>query len=272
MRIEKALLVFRKDWMEVKRNWQILLPMLFIPLLFSIVLPTLLIILPGGSEPSSTNEMNSLIRALPPHIQRKFIGMSEREIVFYITVAYFFAPFFLIIPVMVSSVIASDSFAGEKERKTIEALLATPLSDSELFLGKVLVSFIPSMAVTISSFIIYSTLINIYSIIALSGRLLLPNLTWLMLILGVAPALAFTSIGLTVLISTRVKGTREAQQISALLIIPIMILLFLQSFGVLVFEPTLVAILILVFGAVAFIIFKSGVRLFKREDILLKMV
>ena len=58
---------------------------------------------------------------------------------------------------MASSVIASDSFAGEKERKTIEALLATPLSDSELFVGKVLVAFIPAVLVTFASFAVYSS-------------------------------------------------------------------------------------------------------------------
>jgi ABC-type Na+ efflux pump permease subunit len=39
---------------------------------------------------------------------------------------------------MVSSVLAADSFAGEKERKTLEALLYTPTTDRELFTAKLL--------------------------------------------------------------------------------------------------------------------------------------
>ena len=39
---------------------------------------------------------------------------------------YLFAPMYLIVPMMVSAVIAADSFVGERERKTLEALLHTP--------------------------------------------------------------------------------------------------------------------------------------------------
>lgn len=46
--------------------------------------------------------------------------------------------------------IATDSFAGGKERNTLEALLATLLRDSELLVGKILVSFVPGMGVIIS--------------------------------------------------------------------------------------------------------------------------
>ena len=60
---------------------------------------------------------------------------------------YFFAPFYLILPLMVASVIAADSFAGEKERKTLEALLYTPTTDGELFLAKMLSAWTPAVAV-----------------------------------------------------------------------------------------------------------------------------
>ena len=69
-------------------------------------------------------------------------------------------PFFLLIPVMASSVIAFDSFPGEKERITIEALLATPLTDEELLFGKMLASFVPAMAVTILFIIAYTVVVD----------------------------------------------------------------------------------------------------------------
>jgi hypothetical protein len=117
---------------------------------------------------------------------------------------------------MASSVIAADSFAGEKERKTIEALLATPISDSELFLGKILVSFIPSMTITVLSFIIYSIVVDSLSSTIFNGRLLLPNLVWILLIFGVAPTVALASIGLTVMISAKVKRLQRSSTKSAL--------------------------------------------------------
>ncbi|MEM2950478.1 MAG: ABC transporter permease subunit, partial [Nitrososphaeria archaeon] len=220
MRLDKVVLVFKKDWIEVRRNWQVTLPIIIVPLMISVLLPVLLTTISHitGSSGASLSDFENLIRNMPTHVQERVKIMSEKQAMVYIMALYFFAPFFLIIPLMASSVIASDSFAGEKERKTIEALLATPISDGELFLGKILVSFIPSMTVTIISFVIYSITFDILSYNMFNGELLLPNIDWLLLIFCLAPAIALASIGLTVMISAKVKGFREAQQISAILL------------------------------------------------------
>ena len=149
MRLEKAKLVFRKDWLEIRRNWQVILPIVILPLMISVVLPVALIVISSMVPASETqiSGFDTLIQNLPATVHEQLAGMTEIQVMIYIMALYFFAPFFLIIPLMTSSVIASDSFAGEKERKTIEALLATPISDSELLFGKMLVSFIPSRVI-----------------------------------------------------------------------------------------------------------------------------
>ena len=273
MRFHKAMLVFRKDWREVSRNWQVILPIVVVPIMFSILLPVLIVLIPSlaAMPGSSLGALESMIQNLPKHVQDELVEMTDQQVLVYIMSLYFFAPFFLIIPLMASSVIASDSFAGEKERKTIEALLATPISDSELFLGKILVSFIPSMTVTVFSFLIYSTVVDMASFTILDGRLLLPNIVWIMLIFGVAPTVALASIGLTVMISAKVKGFREAQQISAILVIPILILVFAQISGAIIFGPIMVGALIIAFMALDLLVFLIGIRVFRREEILSKL-
>ena len=273
MKFQMAMLVFRKDWREVSRNWQVILPIVIIPFMFSVLLPIIIVLVPSlaGTLGSSSGSIEEMIKNLPSSIRDQLIGMTPEQILVYVMSLYFLAPFFLIIPLMASSVIASDSFAGEKERKTIEALLATPISDSELFLGKILVSFIPSMLATIVSFIIYSTVIDIVSLAIFNGRLLLPNVVWIMLIFGLAPTIALAGIGLTVIISAKVKGFREAQQISAILLIPILALVFGQVTGAIIFGPTLVAALIGSFVVIDLSVFMIGVRIFKREEILSKL-
>jgi len=267
------MLVFRKDWREVSRNWQVILPIAIIPIFVSVLLPVLIVFIPGlaVTPDSSLGGLEIFIRNLPSHVQQELVGMTDQQVMVYIMALYFFAPFFLIIPLMASSVIASDSFAGEKERKTIEALLATPISDSELLLGKILVSFIPSMIVTVISFSIYSIVVDVAAFSLFNGRLLLPNVVWLMLIFGLAPAIALAGIGVTVIISARVKGFREAQQISAAMVAPILALVFAQFTGALVFGPIVVAVLIALFAIVDLIVFKIGLKLFEREEILSKL-
>ena len=274
MRRDKVLLVFRKDWREVRRNWQVLLPIVIIPAIFCVLLPIIMVLIPdliGTGVGSSVEELASMLKNLPSHAQKKLEGMPGQQVMAYIILLYFFAPFFLIIPLMASSVIASDSFAGEKERKTIEALLATPLSDSELLLGKILVSFIPSMLVTVLSFLIYTTIVDVLTYTLFNGQLWLPNMMWLMLIFGLAPTIALASIGLTVIISARVKGFREAQQISAVLVVPILALVFGQAMGAMIFGPLVIAALIGLLAIIDLLVFKIGVKQFRREEILAKL-
>jgi ABC-2 type transport system permease protein len=273
VRREKVTLVFMKDWREVRRNWQIILPVIAIPVMVSVLIPMVTLLIPVWVDSSMTSfeGFGSLVVGLPDSVQADLVGMTEMQQAIYVMALYFFAPFFLIIPLMASSVIASDSFAGEKERKTIEALLTTPISDGELFLGKVMVSFVPAIAVTIASFGIYSAIIDIISVSVFGGQPLLPNLMWILLIFGVAPTIALAGIGLTVMISTRVKGVREAQQISVILLIPVLSLLFGQASGAIVLGPFVVAALIGLFAIIDIFVFYIGVKLFRREEILSKM-
>jgi ABC-type Na+ efflux pump permease subunit len=179
MNMSKAWLVFKKDWTEIKRNWQVLLPIIIVPIIFSVVLPVLVLGISGTPiEANQSGDFDTLIGILPMDVQAQLADFNPTQIMVYIMVLYFFAPFFLIIPIMASSVLGSDSFAGERERKTIEALLATPLSDSELFMGKVLVSFIPAMLVTFVSFGIYTVLVDALTYSMFNGMLLLPNLNF----------------------------------------------------------------------------------------------
>ena len=55
-----------------------------------------------------------------------------------LVLGYLLSPLLLVIPLMVSAVLAADAFAGEKERRTLDGLLYLPISDRDLFLAKVL--------------------------------------------------------------------------------------------------------------------------------------
>ena len=273
MRFEKALLVFKKDWREIRRNWQVILPVVVVPLMISGVLPVIIAVIPSlfTAQGSSLNGFENLIESLPRHVQEQLFGMTELQVMIFVMAVFFFAPFFLIIPLMASSVISSDSFAGEKERKTIEALLATPISDGELFFGKMLVSFIPSMIITIVSFVTYTLVFDIATYGIFNGMLLLPTIDWILLIFGLAPTVALASIGLTVMISAKVKGFREAQQISVILLIPVLALVFGQASGALVFGSVVILALIGIFAVIDLVVFRVGVKLFRREEILSKL-
>ena len=110
---------------------------------------------------------------------------------------------FLIMPLMFASTIAAESFAGERERKTIEALLYTPASDADLFVGKLIAAAVPSIGITWASFLVYTLILNLIPYAAFQ-RFWFPLPTWWPLIFWITPALAILSIAVTVLISARV--------------------------------------------------------------------
>ena len=200
MRIEKAVLVFRKDFLEITRNREVVMPMLILPLIFALVLPAVsFLAIPNNTNPGGNDAaaIGNILSNLPQSVQRVISNYSPLQQTQYVMVVYFFAPFFLIIPIMSSSVIASDSFAGEKERNTIEALLATPLTDSELLFGKILVSFIPGMGVTLLGFILYTATVDILGYQSFGG-LILPTVTWLVMIFVLSPIISLLGIAVAV--------------------------------------------------------------------------
>jgi len=265
MRLDRALLVFRKDWLEIRRNWQIMTPILIVPLIFCVLLPSIILIIPDSQ--SSSGDLGGMLASLPMEMRAAIAGFNDNQIVAYLMLTFVFMPFFLIIPAMASSVIASDSFAGEKERKTIEGLLATPLTDEELLVGKMLVAFVPSMVVTVVAFAVYTTLVDFLGL-QLFGKFVLPNINWILTIFLLAPAVSIAGIAVTVIISARVKGFREAQQLSAMIVVPIMSLVIGQALGVLLLVPEVIITLFAVFAVIDVIILKIGLKLFQREEIL----
>ena len=91
-----------------------------------------------------------------------------------------------------------------------------------------------------------------------------------MLIFGLAPTVALASIGLTVMVSAKVKGFKEAQQISVVLLIPLLALVIGQAAGVIVFGPPVILSFVGLFVIIDLAVFRVGVKLFRREEILAK--
>jgi len=63
------------------------------------------------------------------------------------------------------------------------------------------------------------------------GVTIFPNIVWYMMLVN-SPFLALTTIGLIVLVSSRVKNIKEAQQISSLLVLPILVIPFISVFNI----------------------------------------
>jgi ABC-type Na+ efflux pump permease subunit len=228
--------IARKDWLEVRQNRMAWMPTLVVPLIFCIVLPLIIIVLPTALNVSANDMMKgqdirSMLGGLPPAVAEQLSSMNDNQLLIYYVLGLMFAPLFLIMPIMTAGIIGSDSFVGEKERKTMEALLYTPATDRELFTGKLVAAVIPAVLETWLAFIVYALVLNLAGG-SVMGGFWFPTATWWPLILWVTPAVAFLGILGAVIISSRVNTFMEAYQSTGLLVLPIIALVIGQVGGV----------------------------------------
>lgn len=117
--------------------------------------------------------------------------------------------FFLLMPLLVASTVAADSFAGERERKTLETLLATRLSDRAIFLGKVLAALAYSWALTL--FAELTSLITINFVKETPGLFVYPPPMLFLGLIGSALTALF-AVGTGLFVSLKARSARAAQQ------------------------------------------------------------
>jgi len=232
--------IVRKDLKQVVANKMIWLPMIIVPLILQVVMPLIMILMPTwvGAEEFSNEDFSELLVILPEHFRADLIGLDGIQQWIFMSANYMFAPLFLVVPMMVSSILGSDSFAGEKERKTLEGLLYTPLTDTELFLAKLLTSLVPALVITFGSFLLYGVVVNLAGYHAM-GRIYFPTAIWWPLVFWVGPAASVAGLGATVLISSKAKSFVQTQQLSGTLVLPVVFLMIGQISGLFFLGPML---------------------------------
>jgi ABC-type Na+ efflux pump permease subunit len=263
-----------KDLKEVRQNKAAWMPAVIIPVLFAIAMPVLFVVIPQFVPPEDVarelGDMQDLIERLPPQMAAIFSGTGlEQGFVIYMT-GFFLAPLFLIMPLMFSSIIGADSFVGERERKTMEALLYTPASDGTLFMGKILAAVVPAVLISWLAYAIYIVVVNATSW-PIFGRIWFPLASWWPLMFWMTPAIALLGISATVLISSRTKTFMEAYQLTGVLVVFVLALVAGQMSGVLYLGVwTVMGIGLFVWLVDAALIY-IGVGTFKRSNLIAKI-
>lgn len=127
----------------------------------------------------------------------------------------------LMLPVLFVLPIVADAFAGERERHTLETLLATRLPDQAILLGKLSAIVVYGFVLTAVSFAIGLTSVNIAHAEA-RPLLVAPSLLAGVLLESVLSATLMTGVGL--LMSLDAATVRQAQQrVSLVLLVPMLI-------------------------------------------------
>ena len=258
-----------KDIGQVLRNKTVWLPMILLPLILQVILPLVMTLLPTfvPSEELDMDEVMSLMQVMPGELRGVLEGMSEGQAWVMISSNYMFAPMFLIVPLMVASIIAADGFVGERERRTMEALLYSPVSDQDLFIAKLLAAWVPAVVVSWGAFIVNALVVNIAGY-GIMGRIFFPQPMWWGMLFWLGPGLSLTSLGVTVLISAKAKTFMQAQQMSGMLVLPVVLLMVGQMSGLLFIDSRFVWLLGIPVWIVGIWLVWVGAHSFKRSELI----
>ena len=252
--------IMRRDLGAVGRSKAMMLPMLLVPVLMLVLLPMSV----GLAANAQTLDVDQFLNLMPGSIADPVNTYPPNERLVILVLGYLVAPLFLIVPLMVSAVLAGDEFAGEKERKTLETILHLPVGEKDLYIGKLLVGFLPSVAVSWIGFVLFCIVANA-SAWPTMQRLFLPTKLWALMILWIAPAVAAVGLGVMVRVSIRVNNTQEAQQLGGAVVLPMVILAVGQTTALLLagIGPTFTVGLVV--WAIAIWLNVRGARAFTRD-------
>ena len=177
-----------------------------------------------------------------------------------------FSLLLLLVPIVSATALATHAVIGEKQSKALEPLLATPISTIELLAAKTLTPFVFALGLTWAA-----VALEVIGAVAIGEpgmwhSIVGPRLFLLFGVLG--PLVELASLQVSVIVSSRTSDPRSAQQLTALLILPVTVVFVAQLMGLLIVGPR--AILLGAFGCLVLNIglLWLGVRVFQRESIL----
>ena len=261
--------IVRKDMKVVLQNKGVSIPLIAAPVVILVAFPAMVFFLGPMLGEMVATESGSGILGMAAGLPG-LAGYDGAQMTVVYLLVYMMAPLYLLLPTIVAIGFAADSFAGEKERKTLEALLYTPTTDWELLLGKLLSAWLPALGVAWGGFLLYTVMANLAAW-PVMGRLFFPTTMWVILAVWVAPAVAGLGVGAMVLISSRARTYQEAYQLGGMVAVLIVGLLILQVSGVMVFSAWLVALLGLLFWAIDAALLWFGRRGLRRTKLATQM-
>ena len=258
--MQKVKTIILKEWAEVFKNRMVVFSVIFMPLLFT-ALPLIFLF---ATRDAGMSESNS---DLPPQFARLCSPELTSGQCFQVYMSSQMMILFMMMPLIIPVNIAAYSIVGEKTTRSLEPLLATPITTAELVTGKNLAAMIPAVLATWLGFGIYA--IGAW-IIVQDGRVMraLFDPMWMLAVFVAGPLLAILSVNFSIMVSSRVNDPRVAEQLSAVVIVPLLAIFFGQISGLFFLN----SLLILLFSAVLLFIDAGvvylAVRLFQRETIL----
>ena len=203
MNLNRIRTIIDKEWSEVFKNRLVLFTVAFLPLIFT-VMPLGVIYATAGS-----GDLSGEVADLPAQFLAQCGGAPPGECL-QIFIMNQFLLLFMMMPLIIPVSIAAYSIVGEKTTRSLEPLLATPISTGELLLAKGLAAAVPAMLATWLGYLLFvlgAPLVGAGP--AAVASLISP--VWLLAVLVVGPLMSVMAVNFAIMVSSRVTDPRVAE-------------------------------------------------------------
>lgn len=213
--------VFAKEWREIASN-RLLLGAVAAPAVIFAAIPTAIVafIQVNDLDMSQLGQIETMLAAfpdLPPKLAAQGFIVTN------------FMAYFLLIPAMVPIALASQSVIGERQARSLEPQLATPIEVSELLAGKTIAAALPAILATWGVWVAYGLVNAVIANPVLLRMVFSPQ--WIVAMGSLVPLICILSVLLGVIVSSRVGDARTAQQFGAFVVLPIIAIAVAQFLG-----------------------------------------
>lgn len=228
--------VTRREIRDTRRDWRLVVPILVLTLVFPILM--------------------SIVADMALSFVRNYGAtiIGENTIPFFLMVVGFF-------PISFSLVIALESFVGEKERQSLEPLLATPLSNTQLYLAKTLAALIPPVLASYLGIFCYLAGLFVTAQFRPSAILILQ-------IVLLTTAEACVMVTGAVIVSSHTTSVRAANLLASFIIVPMAFLIQGEAWLMFWMRYDDLWYVLAVLLVLNIIMFRMGIRIFNREELL----
>ncbi|MCB8979150.1 MAG: stage II sporulation protein M [Ardenticatenaceae bacterium] len=231
-----AMVVARREIRDSFRDWRIIIPIFVLTLVF----------------PALMNFTASRLLNFVADFGAEVI--ANQLIPFLLLVVGFF-------PMSFSLIIALETFVGEKERKSMEPLLSTPLSNGQLYAGKMLAALVPPLSASYLGMAVYMIGLTIsvdwqpeFQLVA--QTILLTTIQGIIMVAG------------AVVVSSQATSVRAANLLASFIIVPMAILIQAEAAALFWGNHDGLWWLLLGLTITAVVLMRMGLSLFNREELL----
>jgi ABC-2 type transport system permease protein len=262
----RTFVLVRKDLREFRANPAAVLPILIVMIVMTVA-PFLIVAggarITGSSLASDAGIAKGIARAKDTLPELAALPSQAAGEAFLLDQ---FLLLFLVTPTIGAVSLAAYAVVGEKQGRTLEPLLTTPLSTADLLVAKGLAAFLPAIAAECLSLVLFAILTVLLAEPGVLRSLLTVRNAVLIGLVG--PCASLAALQAAIAVSSRVNDPRSAQQIAVLLVLPVMAAFVGQIVGAFTVSAGLLVLAAAVLAGVWILLVMFSVALFDRETIL----